>query len=51
MARLSELTFNSRPMIQHLSMLSQDSLRFADIVAQCIEEHIQKVSHSYILNT
>jgi pre-mRNA cleavage complex 2 protein Pcf11 len=50
MTRLSELTFNSRPMIQHLSMLAQDSSRFADIVAQCIEEHIRTVSHGYILN-
>ena len=50
MTRLSELTFNSRPMIQHLSMLAQDSPRFADIVAQCIEEHIRTVSHGYILN-
>lgn len=49
MTRLSELTFNSRPMIQHLSMLAQDSSRFADIVAQCIEGHIRRVSHSYIL--
>ena len=49
MTRLSELTFNSRPMIQHLSMLAQDSSRFADIVAQCIEEHIRTVSHGYNL--
>jgi len=49
MTRLSELTFNSRPMIQHLSMLAQDSSRFADIVAQCIEGHIRRVSRSYIL--
>jgi pre-mRNA cleavage complex 2 protein Pcf11 len=50
MTRLAELTFNSRPMIQHLSMLAQDSSRFADIAAQCIEEHIRTVSPSYILN-
>ena len=50
MTRLAELTFNSRPMIQHLSMLAQDSSRFADIVAQCIEEHIRTVSCSFILN-
>ena len=50
MTRLSELTFNSRPMIQHLSMLAQEFSGFADIVAQCIEEHIRKVSHGYILN-
>jgi pre-mRNA cleavage complex 2 protein Pcf11 len=50
MTRLSELTCNSRPMIQHLSMLAQDSSRFADIVANCIEEHIRTVSHGYNLN-
>ena len=49
MTRLSELTFNSRPMIQHLSMLAQDSSRFADIVAQCIEGHIRRVSLNHIL--
>ena len=51
MTRLAELTFNSRPMIQHLSMLAQDSSRFADIVAQCIEGHIRRVSHCYVLST
>ena len=50
MTRLSGLTFNSRPIIQDLSMLAQDSSRFADIVAQCIEEHIRTVSYGYILN-
>ena len=51
MTRLAELTFNSRPMIQHLSMLAQDSSRFSDIVAQCIEAHIRRVSDGYILNS
>jgi pre-mRNA cleavage complex 2 protein Pcf11 len=43
-ARLSELQVNSRPVIQSLSMLAQDYSRFAEIVAQCIEEHIRRVS-------
>ncbi|KAF9008965.1 hypothetical protein BDQ17DRAFT_90534 [Cyathus striatus] len=42
--RLSQLTFNSRPLIQGLSMLAQEYSRFAEIVGQCIESHIRKVS-------
>ncbi|KZT74323.1 hypothetical protein DAEQUDRAFT_807469 [Daedalea quercina L-15889] len=42
-ARLAELTVNSRPIIQSLSMLAQDYSRFADIVVQCIENHIRRV--------
>ncbi|KAJ3976260.1 hypothetical protein EV361DRAFT_884517 [Lentinula raphanica] len=41
--RLAELTVNSRPLIQNLSMMAHDYSRFADIVAQCIEAHIRKV--------
>lgn len=43
-ARLSELQVNSRPIIQNLSMLAQDYSRFAEIVAQSLEEHIRRVS-------
>jgi hypothetical protein len=43
-SRLAELTVNSRPIIQSLSMLAQDYSRWADIVAQSIESHIRKVS-------
>ena len=42
--RLVELTVNSRPIIQNLSMLAQDYSRFADTVVQCIESHIRRVS-------
>jgi pre-mRNA cleavage complex 2 protein Pcf11 len=42
--RLAELTVNSRPIIQSLSMLAQEFTRFAEIVAQCIEAHIRRVS-------
>lgn len=42
--RLAELTINSRPIIQNLSMLAQDYSRFAEIVAQCLEAHIRRVS-------
>jgi len=42
--RLAELTINSRPIIQNLSMYAQEFTRFAEIVAQCIEAHIRRVS-------
>ncbi|KAK7470544.1 mRNA 3' end processing factor [Stygiomarasmius scandens] len=41
--RLSELTMNSRPIIQSLSMYAHDYVRFAEIVAQCLETHIRRV--------
>ncbi|KIM46082.1 hypothetical protein M413DRAFT_48601, partial [Hebeloma cylindrosporum] len=40
---LNQLTFNSRPIIQHLSMFAQDHARYSDIVAECLEEHIRRV--------
>ena len=43
-ARLTELTINSRPIIQSLSMYAQEYSRWAEIVAQCIEGHIRRVS-------
>lgn len=42
-SRLSELTVNSRPIIQNLSYIAQEYSRFADIVAECIEAHIRRV--------
>lgn len=48
--RLAELTVNSRPLIQGLSMMAHDYSRFADIVAQCIEAHIRKVSISALFS-
>ena len=44
MTRLSNLTVNSRPIIQSLSMIAQDYSRFADVVVQCIEQHLRRVS-------
>ena len=49
MARLSELTVNSRPIIQSLSVLAQEFSRFAEVVVQCIEAHIRRVSDSLFL--
>ncbi|KAF4602072.1 hypothetical protein EYR40_005274 [Pleurotus pulmonarius] len=41
--RLAELTVNSRPIIQNLSMLAQEYSRFAEIVTQSLEAHIRRV--------
>ncbi|KAI0353595.1 hypothetical protein OH77DRAFT_1458232 [Trametes cingulata] len=41
--RLSNLTVNSRPIIQSLSMIAQEYTQFADVVVQCIEQHIRRV--------
>ncbi|KAI9001076.1 hypothetical protein BD414DRAFT_473529 [Trametes punicea] len=41
--RLSNLTVNSRPIIQSLSMIAQEYTRFADVVVQCIDQHIRRV--------
>ncbi|KIM90910.1 hypothetical protein PILCRDRAFT_811403 [Piloderma croceum F 1598] len=44
-SRLAELTINSRPIIQSLSMIAQEYTRFSEIVAQCLEAHIRRVPH------
>ncbi|KAF7352696.1 CID domain-containing protein [Mycena venus] len=44
--QLAELKVNSRPIIQNLSMIAQEFARFSDIVAQCLESHIRRVSQS-----
>lgn len=49
-SRLGELSINSRPVIQSLSMMAQEHTRWAEIVAQCIEAHIRRVSHVYDIN-
>ncbi|KAF6762321.1 hypothetical protein DFP72DRAFT_878535 [Ephemerocybe angulata] len=46
MQSLEELTFNSRPVIQHLSSLAQEYSRYADIVVSCVETHIRRVHPS-----
>ncbi|EJD53737.1 hypothetical protein AURDEDRAFT_110499 [Auricularia subglabra TFB-10046 SS5] len=42
-SHLATLTFNSRPIIQNLSLMAQDFQRWASIVAQCLEAHIRRV--------
>lgn len=44
-SQLDQLQFNSRPIIQSLSFYAQEYSRYADVVAQCIDNHIRKVSH------
>jgi hypothetical protein len=43
-ARLAGLTDNSRVIIQALSMYAHDFSRWGDVVTQCIEAHIRRVS-------
>jgi pre-mRNA cleavage complex 2 protein Pcf11 len=43
-ARLAGLTDNSRLIIQGLSMYAHDFSRWGDVVTQCIESHIRRVS-------
>ncbi|TEB35641.1 hypothetical protein FA13DRAFT_1762697 [Coprinellus micaceus] len=43
MGSLSELTFNSRPIIQNLSNIAADNHRYADIVVSCIDDHIRRL--------
>lgn len=42
--RLGALTVNSRPIIQDLSMLAQNSPQMAHIVVDCIERQVRMVS-------
>ena len=43
--KLRGLTENSKPAIHALSMIAQDFARWADVVVQCIENHIRRVSY------
>lgn len=46
---LAELSFNSRPIIQGLATVARDHTRFADVVVECIENHIRGVSLSFAI--
>ena len=41
---LSDLTFNSKPLINMLTMLAEDNAQYAKKIVQVIEAHLQKVS-------
>ncbi|KZT41186.1 hypothetical protein SISSUDRAFT_1043265 [Sistotremastrum suecicum HHB10207 ss-3] len=45
-SQLAHLNFNSRPIIQNLSMIAQEYARMSHVVVQCIEAHIRMVPAS-----
>jgi len=40
---LADLTFNSKPLINMLTMLADENSQYAERIAQVIEEHIRQV--------
>ena len=40
---LGDLTFNSKPLINMLTMLAEENVQFAEEIVNVIEEHIHKV--------
>lgn len=40
---LSDLTFNSKTIINHLTILCQESLQYASIITSVLEDHIYNV--------
>lgn len=46
---LAELTFNSKPLINMLTMLAEDHAHYAPQIVQVIETHLQKVFMLFIV--
>jgi len=42
-ASLDELTFNSKPLITNLTIIAQENIQDAEIIARVIETRISKV--------
>ncbi|KAH0813864.1 hypothetical protein GEV33_008932 [Tenebrio molitor] len=40
---LTDLTFNSKPLINVLTMLAEENLAHAPLIVEAIEEHLDKV--------
>ena len=40
---LADLTFNSKPLINMLTMLAEENVQYAPLIVQAIENHIQQV--------
>jgi len=41
---LTDLTFNSKPLINMLTMLAEENVLYAEHIVKVIEDHIQKVT-------
>lgn len=46
---LSDLTINSKPLINMLTMLAEDNIEHASAIVQAVETHLQKVTHPSIV--
>lgn len=42
---LSDLTINSKPLINMLTMLAEDNIEHAPAIVQAVENHLQKVTY------
>lgn len=43
---LMDLTFNSKPIINNLTIIAHENMEFAHIITKVIEEHINKVQRN-----